>query len=126
MWTNPEVVMRAFLLEQDPTLSFSVETFKDLKEQLPFHRITTVGGFDDGFTDTSVFDIESFASTRFEAGAQAEEMRMLILSTATKADTLQRWLIDTIRTTARPRWVDFRNSRIQRYVATYEVAMRLS
>lgn len=123
-WAMPETVLRVFLRERFPAATVSAETPKDLETKLPFIRLAVVGGADDRLTDSTVIDVETFAASRYDAGILAEEVRDAILSFQGREDSANRWLIDTTDTLTRPRWVDYRNPLVQRYVGTYSVGMR--
>lgn len=124
-WANPEVVLRVMLAERHGTLAdYGVATPDDLANHLPFNRLTLVRGSDDTLTDVTVVDIETFAANRAAAAQEAEAIRGVMLSMSGKADAENRWLLDFVITIQRPVWVDYRNSEISRYVATYQMATR--
>ena len=123
-WANPEQVLLAFLSAAFPAVTVSVVTPKDLEAKLPYIRLTMLGGSDDGFTDTVDIDVECFAATRVAAAAMAEEARTVVLAASATNDPVGTRLVDTVDTVSRPKWVDYRNGKVQRYVATYRLAMR--
>lgn len=99
------------------------DTFDDLSV---FNRISIVGGPDDGFVESALVDVESFAPTREGARNLAEDTRQVVLSLAgTDASDTGSELIDTVRTETRPRWVNYRNPDLQRYVGSYRITTRL-
>ena len=107
------------------TLGVSVSTTADLEGRL-FVRVNVVGGSDDGLNDSAMVDVEAFAPGRDLASTLAAVARQTMLDLAgTDASADGRQLIDTVRTSTRPRWVDYRNTKVQRYVASYWVTNRL-
>lgn len=122
-WDNPEQVLRSMLADRHGALEdYSSETPNNLASRLPFHRISAVRGADDTVTDTTIVDIESFASSRWLASQESEALRGVIRSLVGKGKG--DWLIDSVSTVMRPVWRDYRNPMIQRFVATYSVDMR--
>lgn len=103
---------------------YSVQTPGNLEDVMPFHKISVVRGQDDTVTDTTVVDIETFARSWSQAAEEAEAIRTAMLSMAGKTDEQGRWLIDSVSTISRPVWVDYRNPAIQRFIGTYQLAMR--
>lgn len=88
----------------------------------PFHRVTRGPGADDGTTDAPLIDIETFARSRREAARAAEDARQLILGS--RASTVAGALLDDVSTASGPIYLDYDNPHVQRYVASYRVAVR--
>ena len=59
------------------------------------------------------------------AGNLAEDVRSIMLTLGGTDAPDGRQLIDSVTTRTRPYWVDYRNTQIHRYVATYQVTSRL-
>lgn len=125
VWANPEKTLRKLFVEGGTVTSeqVGVSTPENLEEILPYVRITLVRGADDGLTDRAVVDLEWFDTTRSRASDGAEILRGTMHKFA-GTQSSDGYLIDTVTTVNRPHWVDFRNPKIHRYVATYEVSTR--
>ena len=124
-WAVPEKVLRRMLIERggvDPT-RVSTSTPGNLEDVLPYYRLTTVRGSDDGLTDSAIVDIEVFHRTRSEAADEAERIRSVVLDLGGRADS-EGHLVDQVTTSGRPIWLDYRNAAIHRYVASYEISTR--
>lgn len=123
MWANPEKLLLALLVQAGwPPERVSMEAPTDLEENLPFIKIGMVRGADDHVTDAAVLDVEYFGSSRSSAADGAEELRETVLGLAGRASRGR--LVDSVSTVARPTWRDYRNSKIHRYVATYQITAR--
>lgn len=123
-WPEPEKVIRRLLIESGYSeTQVGTSTPGDLEGNLPYIRIGMVRGADDSVTDRTLMDVEYFDDTRTKASVGAEDLRETILDFQGKQDSLG-YLVDRVRTYARPVWVDYRNPKIQRYVATYQVDTR--
>ena len=123
-WPEPEKVIRRLLIESGYLeTQVGTSTPGDLEDNLPYIRIGMVRGSDDSVTDRTLVDVEYFDDTRTKASVGAEDLRETILDFQGKQDSLG-YLVDRVRTHARPVWVDYRNPKIQRYVATYQVDTR--
>ena len=94
-----------------------------LETALPVFRVTGVGGADDRVTDRTLVEVEAFAAQRGDARDLAETARQAMLAAA--HTELDGWLVDTVQTESRPRWVDYANERVQRFLAMYGVATRV-
>ena len=125
IWANPEKTLRKMLVEAEvlPADRIGVSVPGNLEEVLPHIRLTTVRGADDGLTDRVVVDLEWFDTSRSKASDGAEMLRGTLHRLA-GTQTSDGHLIDTVTTANRPHWVDYKNPKIHRYAATYEVSTR--
>lgn len=89
-----------------------------------FVQIQAVTGSDDGLTDSALIDIDCFAPDRVEARDLAELVRSWIIDLGGKLAAGV--LIDSVFTSVRPHWVDYRNPSIQRFAASYRVTTRIT
>lgn len=92
-------------------------------EQLSrFGRVARGPGTDDLVTDSVNVDVECFAQDYGDAELFAEQTRQefLALSGAVAGGVL----IDRVRTTTGPMWVDYKNPGTNRFVASYRVEYR--
>ncbi|QIS06758.1 hypothetical protein F5X71_34605 [Nocardia brasiliensis] len=96
---------------------------------LPFHLVSRITGSDDGVTDWGTVQIEVFAANRNSARVAARRMhaRMLALSPrAVVATDKGPASIDHRATLLGPAFLDYQDENLQRYVARYELATRLT
>lgn len=91
-------------------------------EGISFLRIQVVGGMDDSITDTALVDVDAFAPTRDGARDLAEKVRAWLHSAT--GHVFGGVLIDSVRTSLRPRWRSYGNPKIQRFVGSYWVSTR--
>lgn len=94
-----------------------------LVEALPLVRVQRVGGADDRLTDTARLDLDTFAADYDSASALARAVHTAALALA--HTVVSGVLIDTVETVSGPMWVDYENQDVQRFVATYEAAVRV-
>lgn len=94
-----------------------------LTAALPMLRVQRIGGADDRLTDTARLDLETFAATYDTASDLARRVHTTALALA--HTTVAGVLIDTVETVSGPMWVDYENQDVQRFVATYEAAVRV-
>ena len=90
---------------------------------LPIIRVTRTGGPDDGLNDRARIDVETFAATRPASWDLSEDARQAMLGAA--HTVVAGRLIDTVSTDTGPRWVDYANDSVQRYMASYTVTSRI-
>lgn len=100
---------------------------------LPYRMVEIVAGSDDKVTDSSIFQISTFAATfdQAEVEAQRTHERMLRLGPPLAAQqrvqisTGLAW-VDGITTSQRPIWVQFTEAApLNRFVARYLIDIRL-
>lgn len=92
-------------------------------ETLPeFIRIARGPGTDDDVTDAPTVDVESFCPDRGDAAELAEDVRQIFK--ALPGRRIGPVLIDRVRTTMSPSWVDYRNPATNRFVASYRIEFR--
>lgn len=95
----------------------------DLESHSGFVRIQRgPGGRHDGITDVAVLDVEVFAPTRAAARLLAERAREAMQ--AMQGTRSHAVLYDQVVTSVAPYWLDYRNSKINRFVASYTLAYR--
>lgn len=88
-------------------------------------RVLLASGSDDGLTDSSLIDVESFAPTRAGAFTLAEDVRAAMAAIgATDTSAAGDRLVDRVETATRPVWRDYRATGIHRVVASYRVFSR--
>lgn len=92
-------------------------------EALPrFIRVARGPGSDDLVTDSTLIDIEVFAPVYADAEALAEEVRQTMHRlSGRKAGSV---LVDRVRTSTSPMWVDYKNPATNRFVASYRFEYR--
>lgn len=129
-WMNVEARIRTSLKIKLKELrgadvGVGVETPADLESRL-FVRISLApGGSDDAITDSALLDVEAFAPTKLDAGTLAEDVRSIMITLGGTDVAAGGQLIDAVTTRTRPYWMDYRNPKIHRYVATYRVTSRI-
>lgn len=90
----------------------------------PLIAIRRVGGADSLIIDVPRVQVQTFGSTRAQSRDAAEACRQIILaSPATGFDGVS---IDHAWTETAPVWADYGDQNLQRYVATYRIALRRS
>lgn len=133
VWANPEKTVRAALISAAGLAGDEVGTSTpgDLELRPKYVRLTVVRGWDDRLTDRATVDVEVFTNSgRSAAGDEAERLRQVMHQLAGRSVEVNhlgspvRVLFDSVSTVARPSWRDYRNPKIYRYVATYEVRAR--
>lgn len=92
-------------------------------ETLPaFIRISRGPGSDDLVTDAPVVDVEAFCPDHGDAAALAEDVRQIFHALIGRR--IGPVLVDRVRTTMSPSWVDYRNPGTNRFVASYRIEYR--
>lgn len=92
-------------------------------EQLPaFIGISRGPGSDDLVTDAPVVDVETFCPDYGDAAALAEDVRQIFHALIGRR--IGPVLVDRVRTTMSPSWVDYRNPGTNRFVASYRIEYR--
>lgn len=92
-------------------------------EQLPgFIRIARGPGSDDLFTDSPSVDVECFQPDYGDAAALAEDVRQVFHGLIGR--NAGGVLIDRVRTSVSPVWVDYKNPATNRFVASYRIEYR--
>lgn len=123
-WVDVEKVVAARL-----TAALAVPADSETPEVLEgktFLRVMVASGDDDGINDSPTVDVEAFAPSRRGAYLLAEDARLVMLGMAGRDPSGDgRELIDSVSTAVRPRWVDYRNPKVDRVVAAYRVTTRL-
>lgn len=100
----------------------STDTPGDLELRGQFVRVLRGTGADDEITDEAAIDLEAFAPGRGEAHDLAEHLRTRMREAQGKR--VGGVLFDSVSTSVGPRWVDYRNPAVHRFIATYSVAFR--
>ena len=119
----PEQVVVAYLTGECGLVGVAVETPEDLLANLPFAMVTRVGGPTDYITDQGTIDVDVFNTIRTTAldTANLVHTRMLAL----RGQAVSGCVIDDVDVLMAPRWVDFGDEHVKRYVATYTISSRL-
>lgn len=92
-------------------------------ETLPaFIRIARGPGSDDMVTDSPTVDVETFAPSHGDAADLAEDVRQIFHALIGRR--VGPVLVDRVRTTVSPSWVDYRNPATNRFVASYRIEFR--
>lgn len=101
---------------------FATRIPADVETLERFGRIARGPGADDLITDVVNVDVECFAQDYGDGETFAEETRQAFhaLSGAVAGGVL----IDRVRTTSSPMWLDYKNPKTNRFVATYRVEYR--
>lgn len=101
---------------------FATRVPADVETLARFGRVARGPGVDDLVTDAVNVDVECFAQGYGDAERFAEQTRQafLALSGAVAGGVL----FDRVRTTTSPMWVDYKNPKTNRFVATYRVEYR--
>lgn len=87
-----------------------------------FIRIARGPGSDDMVTDAPSVDVECFKPDYGQAAALAEDVRQAFHGLiGRKAGGV---LIDRVRTSVSPMWVDYRNPATNRFIASYRIEYR--
>lgn len=99
------------------------------KDPLPFYKVTRVTGHDDMISDYPVISINTFATDRKTAGDNSMiahgYMKALTPKVGVVVDGIT-YGVDFLRCTETPRWVDYDDKTIRRYVGRYKLGLRLS
>lgn len=92
-------------------------------ETIPrFVRVVRGPGSDDGITDSPLVDVETFTPAYADAYALANEVREALQKLTGKR--VGNALVDSVRTSVAPAWVDYRNPDTNRFVASYRIEFR--
>lgn len=87
-----------------------------------FVRISRGPGTDDLVTDSPLVDVECFSTDYGTAEALAEDVRQWFH--ALNGRKVGDVLVDRLRTSTSPEWVDYRNPATNRFVASYRLEYR--
>lgn len=120
-WPSAEVALVAYLREQTGA---QVATIIPANlETLPrFIRVARGPGSDDLVTDSTLIDVEVFAPDYGVAADLAEEVRQAMHRlSGRKAGAV---LVDRVRTSTSPLWLDYKNPATNRFVASYRFEYR--
>lgn len=88
----------------------------------PLIVIRRTGGLDDMITDTPRIQVDCFGANRRQAADLAEQCRQVVL--ASPATGFAHTSIDQAWTESAPIFVPYGDLSVQRYVATYRLALR--
>jgi hypothetical protein len=91
---------------------------------LKFVRVARGPGTDDLITDAPLIDVECFSSDYATAEALSEDVRQWFHRLAGRR--VNGVLVDKVRTSVSPQWVDYRNPGTNRFVASYRPEYRQS
>ena len=95
---------------------------EDVEKLTKFVRIARGPGTDDLITDAPTVDVECFSNDYTTAGDLAEDVRQWFH--ALNGRTVGTVLVDRVRTSLAPSWVDYRNPATNRFVASYRLEYR--
>jgi len=87
-----------------------------------FVRVARGPGTDDMITDAPTVDVECFSNAYGTADTLAEDVRQWFH--ALNGRTVAGVLVDRVRTSLAPHWVDYRNPGTNRFVASYRLEFR--
>lgn len=96
----------------------------DVEALAKFVRIARGPGTDDLITDAPSVDVECFSNDYTTAADLAEDVRQWFHSLSGRL--VGGVLIDRVRTSLSPAWVDYRNPGTNRFVASYRLEYRQS
>lgn len=104
-------------------VAVSTDIPKDVQSAYPdgFVRVVRGPGGDDGITDSPLLDVETFHPNRIEAAELAEVTRQAVLALAGR--NVGGALVDAVSTASGPTWI-FYGPHVERYVASYRLALR--
>ncbi|WP_343317781.1 hypothetical protein AAFM46_11000 [Arthrobacter sp. TMP15] len=120
-WPDIEKALVAHLEEQT-SVRCATEVPEKVEDLPGFIRIARGPGTDDLVTDAPVVDVECFKPDYGSAGALAEDVRQFFHGLiGRKAGGV---LIDRVRTSVSPTWVDYKNPATNRFVASYRIEYR--
>lgn len=88
----------------------------------PLVVIRRTGGADDLITDVPRIQVDCFGANRRQASDMAEQCRQIIL--ASPATGFEHTSVDQSWTESAPTFMPYADPKIQRYVATYRLALR--
>lgn len=120
-WQDVEIGLVAYLSK---ALGCRVATRVpgDVETLSRFVRISRGPGSDDTLTDSPLIDVESFTQGYADGFTLAEDARQALLALSGKfAGPV---LVDRVRTSGSPMWVDYRNPGTNRFVASYRLEYR--
>jgi len=101
---------------------------------LPFRMVQCVAGADDKISDSSIYQVDTFAATFEQAEAQARMTHQRMLRLGPPLAPQQRVtlpdgrtvFVDSVTTSQRPIWVQYTEAApISRFVARYSVDIRM-
>lgn len=120
-WPSAEVALVAYLRSE--TGAQVATKIPGNLETLPrFIRVARGPGSDDLVTDSTLIDVEVFAPGHADAERLAEDVRQAMHRlSGRKAGAV---LVDRVRTSTSPLWVDYKNPATNRFVASYRFEYR--
>lgn len=125
-WPSAEIALVAYL-KAETGAQTATRVPQGIESIQRFIRVARGPGSDDLVTDSVLIDIESFtpevAAADYANGVNlAEEIRQAMHRlTGRKAGNV---LIDKVRTSASPMWLDYQNPGTNRFVASYGIEYR--
>lgn len=94
----------------------------DVETLTAFVRMVRGPGTDDLLTDSPLIDVECFSADYGTAANLAEGVRQWFH--ALNGRKVEGVLVDRVRTAVAPSWVDYRNPKTNRFVASYRLDFR--
>jgi hypothetical protein len=119
----PEQILVAYLFGTCGLRGVSVEDPQDMLSQLPWAKVTRVGGSSDYVTDNATVDVDVFDTDRTSALTAASKVHARML--AMRGTRVSGCVVDDVEVLMSPRWVDYDDEHTRRYVATYVISSRL-
>jgi hypothetical protein len=120
-WPDIEKALVAHLTGQTGEIC-ATKNPEDLQDLPGFIRITRGPGSDDMVTDSPTVDVECFKPDYGQAAALAEDVRQAFHGLIGRK--VGGVLVDRVRTSLSPMWVDYRNPATNRFVASYRIEYR--
>lgn len=122
-WANLEKALVAGL-RSDLSARTGTKVPADVEALEKFVRVVRGPGADDLITDSVTVDAECFSTDYTKAGDLAEDVRQWFHTLSGRR--VGGVLIDRVRTSVSPSWVDYRNPGTNRFVASYRLDYRQS
>lgn len=122
-YLSPEQVVVAYLTGTCGFQGVAVETPENVLGLLPFAQVTRVGGPSDYINDMATVDVDVLNTTRATSLATAILMHQRMM--ALRGTAVNGCVIDDVDVLMAPRWVDYGDEHLKRYVASYTITTRL-
>lgn len=124
-YPNGEELVRTLLDTSIEDLTTGTATPDDLTGKLPFGRVRRLGGSDDGLTDTSLVDVDTFVARAAGAYTVGVDLAELVRQLLTSGPHHQAaGVIDRVITTTAPVERPWPDEKVLRRTGTYAVTVR--
>lgn len=124
MYADVESLLVSYLTGKFNLQGVSAELPADVLDKLPFARVTRVSGGDDYVTDIAVVDIDVFDATRTASLATARQIHAELLKMRRSA--INGALVDYAQVVTGPRWIDYEDANLSRYLISVEIQSRIT